>query len=91
MRFLHYANVLLSDDNVTQENNSVLAIAGGAVLGAFLVIALGISLVVFYNKQRTRHIAENVEEIDENPTYGDCFDPYAEIEMVDINGDYWST
>ena len=90
MRFLHYATVLLLDVNVTQEKKSVLAIAGGAVLGAFLVISLGISLVVFYKKQRARHLAENVEEIDENPTYGDCFDPYAEIEMVDVNGDYWS-
>ena len=61
------------------------------MLGAFLVIALGISLVVFYKKQRARHHAENVEEVDENPTYGDSFDPYAEIEMEDVNGDYWST
>ena len=90
MRFLHNARVFFSEDNVTQKSNSVLAIAGGAVLGAFIVIALGIGLFIIYMKQRARHLAENVEEVDENPTYGDCFDPDAEIEMVDINGDYWS-
>ena len=52
------------------------------MLGAFLLFALGIALVVFYKKQRAKKLAENVEEIDDNPTYGDWFDLYTDVEEV---------
>ena len=51
-----------------------------------------------YKKQRAKKLADNVEEIDDNPMYEDWFDLYTHVAVVNDYGyhyhydnDYWST
>ena len=43
-----------------------------------------------WKRRKARIAAEAEVEIDENPTYGDCYDPYAVVEVEDSNDYYYS-
>ena len=65
----------------------VSPILGSVALGVFLVT----SFLFMYKRQNSRKLAENVTDIDENPTYGDYYDPNPVMEVEDSNDYYSST
>ena len=73
-----------------QEQQTVLAIAGGT-LGVLLIIAVGsVALFVFCKRRKARKLAENTEDVDMNPVYGDYGEVYVETEVEDTN-DYYAS
>ena len=68
-----------------QEQQTVLAIAGGT-LGVLLIIAVGsVALFVFCKRRKARKLAENTEDVDMNPVYGEYAEVYVETEVEDTN------
>ena len=65
----------------------VSPILGSVALGVFLVT----SFLFMYKRQNSRKLAENVTDIDENPTYGDYYDLNPVMEVEDSNDYYSST
>ena len=63
--------------------------SGSIALGLFLLTSSGIALCIC-KRQKARELAEKVTDIDENPTYGDYYDPNPVIEVED-NNDYYSS
>ena len=67
----------------------VVAIVGSVALGVFLVIA--VIIVLYICKRLTaKKLAESAANVDENPTYGDYYDPDPVMEVED-NNVYYST
>ena len=62
----------------------VVAIIGSVALGVFLVIAVIIVLYICKRLKAKKH-AESAANIDENPTYGDYYDPDPVMEVEDNN------
>ena len=68
---------------------NVFAISGSIALGVFLLLCASIAFCM-WKRRKARIAAEAEVEIDENPTYGDCYDPYAVVEVEDSNDYYYS-
>ena len=59
-----------------------------SVVGFLLVLIL--SLLCFFKQRRAMRRAVDVRDEDENPTYGDYFDPDPIVEVEDSNAYYSS-
>ena len=68
---------------------NVLAISCSIALGVFLLFSVSLAFCI-WKRRKARIAAEAEVEIDENPTYGDCYDPYAVVEVEDSNDYYYS-
>ena len=66
-----------------------MIIVGSVALGVLLVIAVSIGLYTG-KRWQAKKLAETVVEIDENPTYGDYYDPDPVMEVEDNNVYYSS-
>ena len=66
-------------------------IAGGALLGVLLILTLGVGLFFFCKRRKARKLAENVEDIDMNPVYGEYAEVYVATEVEDTNFYYATT
>ena len=68
---------------------NVLAISCSIALGVLLLLCASLAFCI-WKRRKARIAAEAEVEIDENPTYGDCYDPYAVVEVEDSNDYYYS-
>ena len=70
---------------------TTFAIAGGT-LGILLIGGAGGVAIFFFCKQRkARKLAKNVEDVDENPVYGEYAEVYVATEVQDTCDYYSST
>lgn len=84
------SNIFLTDDSIGQHQHIVPVVVGGS-LGALFIIAVGsVALFVFCKRRRARKLAENVEDVDMNPVYGEYAEVYVETEVEDTN-DYYAS
>ena len=75
----------------TNSNNPIqpeVVAAIVSVLGCLLLLL--ISVLCIWRRQRARRSTGDVTDEDENPTYGDYFDPDPRAEVEDTN-DYYSS
>ena len=81
---LLHSGTSVTDDDPNQTEIVVTASVLGCLL---LLIAL---LCIFKQRKRTTKREADVTDDDENPTYGDYFDPNPRMEVDDTN-DYYSS
>ena len=62
----------------------------GATLGSLLIIAV-VALTFFCTRRKARKLADNVEDVDENPVYGEHSELYVATEVQDTCDYYSST
>ena len=55
-----------------------------------MVAAASVALFVFCKQRKARKLAENVEDVDLNPVYGEYAEVYVETEVEDTN-DYYAS
>ena len=80
--------MLCSGSSVTVDQSQTGAIVTVSVLGLLLLL-IAVLLCIF-KQRKARSRAAEVTNDDENPTYGDYFDPDPRAEVEDTN-DYYSS
>ena len=60
-------------------------------MGVLFIAALGVGLLFFCKRRKARKLAENVEDVDMNPVYGDYAEVYVATEVEDTNFYYATT